>query len=206
MQSQPPNPSIDLVDVRILQFGLQYRVCVGFDLSNDTIVFWGRSCRQVIQHLIAPQLEVHNFPIKVEQLLVWPLAHSVVRVAHDVPQLLLHLGLASAVAWDHQSSHWVEGSQTRHTQSQERRNDSCGSPAVIETPLHEAQVPCIVRRAYALTVEHSPHNLPMSPMELVVVADLRRFVKTTTGPPVRSRFSQLQAVGSESVSCLVPTV
>ena len=106
----------------------------------------------------------------------------------------------------HQTSHWVDGSRTRHTRSHERRNDSCGSSAVVETPLHEAQVPGIVRRAYALAVERSPHNLPMSPMELVVVADLRRFVETTTGPPVRSRFSQMEAVGSESVGCLVPTV
>ena len=37
--------------------------------------------------------------------------HSVVRVAHDVPQLLLHLVLASAVAWD--SSYIPIGSRAR---------------------------------------------------------------------------------------------
>ena len=69
----------------------------------------------------------------------------------------------------------------------------------------DCQVPYIVRRAYALDVERSAHNLPMSPMEIVVVTDLR-FVMTTTGPPVRARFSQIQDVGSKSVGVLVPTV
>ena len=76
----------------------------------------------------------------------------------------------------------------------------CNTP-----PFHEAQGPSIVRRAYARAFARSPHNLPMSPMEFVVVDDLRQAVKATTGP-VRPRLSQMQDVGSESVGSLVPTV
>ena len=79
---------------------MQYGVCVGFDLCGDSLVFRSRSFREMIQHFAAPQLEIRNFPIEVEELLVRPLAHSVVFMAHDVAQLLLHLGLATAVAWD----------------------------------------------------------------------------------------------------------
>ena len=54
----------------------------------------------MVQHLIAPQLEIHDFPIKIEELVVRPLAHSKIRMTHDVPHLLLHVGLTSAVTLD----------------------------------------------------------------------------------------------------------
>ena len=132
-------------------------------MSDGILVFWSRSIRQVIQHLVAPQLETYNFTIKVEALMVRPLPHSKLRMARDILHLLLHIGLASAVTSrtrERSIIGLVSGEMIRVAHRLWLQHASMSSGA------------CILRRPYALIVERPSQNLPCSSVDPVAVVDV----------------------------------